>query len=114
MSEKPKNDSEINPVNPMIYDIRSKIDNFFDQENSSTLEITNKSIYSSPGNIHLGNISYDYISLINNKRENIKVKIPFILYHSTTGNMPGVIGLKSIILHLSLDSSYINFSNIKL
>ena len=96
LSEKPKNDSKLNPPNPMIYDVCSKIDNFFDQDNSTTLEITNKSIYSSPGNIHLGNISYDYISLINNKNENIKIKIPFILYHTTTGNMPGVIGLKSI------------------
>jgi len=64
LSEKPKNDSKLNPPNPMIYDVCSKIDNFFDQDNSTTLEITNKSIYSSPGNIHLGNISYDYISLI--------------------------------------------------
>ena len=96
LSEKPKNDSEINPPNPMIYDVRSKIDNFFDQENSNTLTITNQSIYSSPGNVHLGNISYDYISLINNKNENMKIKIPFILYHTTTGNMPGVIGLKAI------------------
>ena len=112
LSEKPNNDSTIDPPNPMIYDVGSKLVNFFDQEKSDTLEITNKSIYSSPGNLHLGNISYDYISLINNKNENIKIKIPFILYHKTTGNMPGVIGLKAI--RHELDKEYNFFESLKL
>ena len=109
LSEKPNdNNTEINNLESYIINVNSDLNKFFDKENSSSLEITNKSIYSSPGNVHLGNISSDYIHFMTNLNNKIKIKIPFILYHTTMGNMPGVIGLKAVIQEKHKEYNFID------
>ena len=106
LSEKRNNTkSQVNDSNPLIFNIN--VTNFFDWKNSSSLEITNKSIYSSPGDIHLGNVSNDYFYFIDNFGEKTKIRIPFILYHSIMGNMPGVIGLKSVLYEIHKEYNFI-------
>ena len=107
LSEKPEIENNTNPSDPFIFNVDSNITKFFDEENSTSLEITNKSIYSSPNNIHLGNISNDYIYFKTNSNEEFKIKIPFILYHNIMGNMPGVIGLKAIINEIYKEYNFI-------
>ena len=104
LSEKPEIENNTNPSDPYIFNVDSNIT----EENSTSLEITNKSIYSSPNNIHLGNISNDYIYFKTNSNEEFKIKIPFILYHNIMGNMPGVIGLKAIINEIYKEYNFID------
>lgn len=89
-SEKPNNStySQINDVN-------SNINNFFDKEKSSSLEITNKSSPIIKNFNNKGNYSNDILYFQTDK-DTIKKRISFNLYNATYGNMPGVIGFKII------------------
>ena len=61
------------------------------------MEITKEGIDSYPSGNLIGNVSYDIIHFINNNKETTDKKMKFILYQSTLGYMPGVIGLESIL-----------------
>ena len=105
ISEKNKNDKRNFSPNPYIYDVGSDLNKFFDKNNSTTLKITKERIkFSLYGNL-IGNASFDIFHFINNKNENFDKKMKFILYPSTQGYMPGVIGLKSIF-----DNEYKKFN----
>ena len=93
ISEKPKNDSNQSIISPYIFEVGSDLSKFYDEKNSSTLEITNESIDQYPG-LGVGKLSFDYIHFINTKNEKISKKLPFILYPSTLRNTPGAIGLE--------------------
>ena len=88
-SEKTKNNPTTNISNPRIDDVGCELDNFFDKDISNSLEITNirKRTFSVNGNV-----SYDYLYFKNGNKIN-KKKLKFILYESTLGNRPAVIGL---------------------
>ena len=89
LSEKTKNNPTTNISNPRIDDVGCELDNFFDKDISNSLEITNirKRTFSVNGNV-----SYDYLYFKNGNKIN-KKKLKFILYESTLGNRPAVIGL---------------------
>ena len=74
----------------------SELNKFFDKDNSKSLEITKIGIYSYPEGNLIGNVSYDFIHFMNNKKENIDKKIKFILYKSNSGYKSGVLGLRCI------------------
>ena len=101
-SEKVQSDINTNSSNPLIFDVNSNVNNFFNSKKSMSLEISNKSITYFKGCRHQGNFSNDILyfrtkTLFNdNNDENdyIKKRISFILYNTTAGNMPGVLGLQ--------------------
>ena len=97
ISEKNKSDARTSCPEPYIYDVGSDLSKFFDKNNSTSLEITNEGINSYTTGELIGNVSYDIIHFVNNKKEKIEQKMKFILYQSTEGYMPGVIGLESIL-----------------
>ena len=90
-----KNKADLNPyyLKPKMYDVNSDINNFFDKDTSNTLEISNKSAYSSKWVTHKGNYSSDIFYLKENNKINIQ-RISFGLYNATVGNMPGILVLK--------------------
>ena len=90
-SEKTKNNPSTNVSNPRVDDVGCELENFFDKNISDSLEITDikKSSFSVKGFV-----SYDYLYLKNEKNEINKEKLKFILYESTIGNRPAVIGLE--------------------
>ena len=90
-SEKTKNNHMTNISNPDCDDVGSELENFFDKNKSESLDITNKTktLYNSKGYV-----SYDYLYFNNEKNENLKNKLRFILYESTIGNRPSVVGLQ--------------------
>ena len=96
ISEKNKSDERTIGPQPYIYDVGSDLNKFFDKNNSISLEISKEGINSIPSGKLIGNVSYDIIHFISNKNENIDKKMKFILYKSTLGHMPGVIGLRVI------------------
>ena len=93
-SEKANLDINTNSPNPLIFDVNSSINKFYNISASSFIEITNKLIYNFKGSRHIGNISSDYFYFKTNNNKEIKKRISFILYNTTAGNMPGVIGLQ--------------------
>jgi len=98
-SEKIKSDINTNSSNPLIVDVNSNINNFFNARKSISLEISNKSITYFKGCRHQGNFSNDILyfkanNKFNDKNDYIKKRISFILYNTTIGNMPGVLGLQ--------------------
>ena len=99
ISDKNKNDEKTSNPSPYIYDVGSDLNKFFDKHESTSLEITkeviNNNIY--PGGILIGNVSFDNLYFINNKKETSNAKTKFILYQSTFGYMPGVIGLGAVL-----------------
>ena len=97
ISEKNKSDARTSCPEPYIYDVGSDLSKFFDKYNSASLEITNEGINSYTTGELIGNVSYDIIHFINNNNEKINQKMKFILYQSTEGYMPCVIGLESIL-----------------
>ena len=106
LSEKNKSDLRTISENPDIYDVGSDLSKFFDKNKSTSLEITDKikSTYSS----NKGNVSYDYIHFFSYQKEIIKKKLPFILYNTTLGNMPGVIGLQFIRSEIEKEFNFID------
>ena len=108
LSEKTKGDIRTNSPDPDIFDVNSDLNNFYDKNNSSTSEITNKTKFYLD---HKGYISNDKLHFITDSKENIKAKIPFILYNSTLGNRPGVIGLQ--IIKAEIDKEYNFIDNLK-
>ena len=99
-SEKNKSDLNYNYTNPIIYDVNSKLENFFDKNMSSTFEMTNKTV--SVFN-DVGKYSNDIIYYKTDK-DNIKLKSSFGLLRTSRGNMPGVIGFK--LLKYDMYSAY--------
>lgn len=97
ISEKNKSDEKTSCPQPIIYDVGSDLNKFFDKYNSKSLEITEEGIYSYPNKNLIGNVSYDIIHFINHKKEKVDKKLKFILYKSTLGYMPGIIGLQAIL-----------------
>ena len=97
ISEKNKSDKRTSCPDPYIYDVGSDLTKFFDKFNSTSLNITKEGINSYPEVNLIGNVSYDNFYFINDKKENINSKMKFILYKSTLGYMPGVIGLQAIL-----------------
>ena len=94
LSEKTKNDLRTNCSNPMIFDVNSSLSKFFDKNLSNSLEITNRT--KSKYRENKGNISNDLMHFTSHNKEKYIKRIPFILYNSTMGNRPGVIGLQFI------------------
>ena len=92
VSEKSKNDERTNTTNPDVDDVGCELEEFFDKSNSKSLDITRNKKYLYYG--CEGNICYDYFSFKNENNENIKEKLEFILYKSTIGHRPSVIGLQ--------------------
>ena len=99
-SEKNKSDLNYNYTNPIIYDVNSKLENFFDKNMSSTFEMTNKTV--SVFN-DVGKYSNDIIYYKTDK-DNIRLKSSFGLLRTSRGNMPGVIGFK--LLKYDIYSAY--------
>ena len=95
ISEKPINNNKSSNLSPYIFDVGSDIINFYDQNNSISLEITNKTKNSILASDVTGNISFDYFHFISTNKEKITKKIPFILYPSTIKSTPGVISLEA-------------------
>ena len=87
-----KNKTDLNPSynNPIIYDVNSDINKFFDKNKSTTLNISSQSL--SVFN-DIGKYSDDIMYFKTNKNQ-IELRTSFGLLKSTRGNMPGVIGLK--------------------
>ena len=86
-----KNDINTNSPNAIIEDVNSNIDNFYDKNKSETINITTKK---GTDFYHKSNVIIDYLHLNNSSNEINKKYFNIILYNSTYGNMPGVIGLK--------------------
>ena len=72
---------------PYLDDVNSDIKNFYDKSLSKTYNNTEKSKSYYKGGTHTGNRTIDNFEF-NNELE----KINFILYNSTPGNMPAVLG----------------------
>ena len=108
ISEKPINNSNQKAIYPFIVNIDLNSNYYFDQNISSSLEISNISIISYPNGIHLGNVSNDFIYLKNNENNIIKKRLPFILYHSIMRNLPAVIGLDLIIEEVDKEYNFID------
>jgi len=102
-SEKVKSDINTNSSNPLIFDVNSNINNFFNARKSISLEISNKSITYYKACRHQGIFSTDILYFEannlfnedNDENDYIKKRISFILYNTTVGNMPGVLGLQA-------------------
>mgnify|MGYP006873073105 CR=1 FL=1 len=60
-----KNKEDLNPyyLKPIMYDVNSDINNFFDKDKSNTFEMTNKSAYNSKWVSHKGNYSMIFFTL---------------------------------------------------
>ena len=67
------------------------MENFFDKNSSESLEITGTPKYAYDVK---GFVSYDYLYFKNETNKEFKDKLQFILYESTIGNRPAVIGLQ--------------------
>ena len=108
-----KNKADLNPyyLKPKMYDVNSDINNFFDKDKSNTLEISNKSAFSSKWVTHKGNYSSDIFYLKENNKINIQ-RISFGLYNATVGNMPGILGLK--LPYIKGDKTYNFIEQLKL
>ena len=89
-----KNKADLNPyyLKPIMYDVNSDLNNFFDKDKSNTLEISNKYAHNSKWVNHKGNYSSDIFHLKENNEIN-QQRISFGLYNATLGNMPGILGL---------------------
>ena len=96
LSDKTKNDINTNSSNPYMFDVNSDLNCFYDKNESYSYEITNKSKLDFKAGDHRGNISYDYIYFTTNLNQSLKAKFPFILYNTTLGNIPGVMGIKAV------------------
>ena len=94
ISEKTKNDIKTNCSQPKMHDVGSDLSKFFDKDKSTSLNITSQTKYQYIGNI--GNIASDYLYFTTNTNENFKNAFKFVLYNSTMGNRPAVIGLQFI------------------
>jgi len=79
---------------------------YFNIENSNTLEVTNESIILYP-DIPIGNVSSDIMYFTNDRNETIKKKFNFILYHGED-NFPGIIGLNAILYDSDKKYNFIN------
>ena len=90
-SEKTKNNPRTNVTNPQVDDVGCELENFFDKNISESLEITDIKKYSFSVK---GYVSYDYLYLKNETNKINKERLKFILYESTIGNRPAVIGLE--------------------
>ena len=88
-----KNDINTNSPNPRIEDVNSNINNFYNKNKSETINITQRKAISDYA--HKNNIIIDYLHFNNSSNEIKKKKFNIILYNSTFGNMPGVIGLQT-------------------
>jgi hypothetical protein len=88
LSEKTKLD--VNTISPMPYipDVDSSLDNFYDKNKSRSINITSKSgtDFNHKGKYIIENFYFN----------NNKIKFNTVLYNSTYGNMPCVIGLKYV------------------
>ena len=78
-------------TNPQVDDVGCELENFFDKNISESLEITDIKKYSFSVK---GYVSYDYLYLKNETNKINKERLKFILYESTIGNRPAVIGLE--------------------
>ena len=92
VSEKSKNNDRTNTTYPDVDDVGCELKDFFDKSNSKSLDITRNTKFYYYG--LKGNICYDYFSFKDEHNENIKEKLEFILYQSTIGHRPSVIGLQ--------------------
>ena len=79
---------------------------YFNTENSHTLEVTNESIILYP-DIPIGNASNDIVYFTNDRNDTIKKKFEFILYHGKD-NFPGIIGLNAIFDDSDKKYNFIN------
>jgi hypothetical protein len=92
VSEKTKGDARTNVSTPDVDDVGCDLENFFDKDDSKSLVITDriKSLYYGCK----GYICYDNFYFKGENNNNIKENLEFILYQSTIGNRPAVIGLQ--------------------
>ena len=97
ISEKNKSDIKTSCPEPIIYDVGSDLDKFYDKYNSESLEITEETTDDYPIENGVGNVSYDIFNFIDNNKKLIDKKIKFVLYKSTLGYTPGVIGLEAVL-----------------
>ena len=106
ISEKNKSDERTSGSNPYIYDVGSDLNKFYDKSSSKSLQITSEEAISEPLEEIPGNVSNDIFHFINNNKEIKDKRFTFILFKSTLGYMPGVMGLHSI---LSIEDRNYNF-----
>ena len=108
ISKKAKNGKDPINENPYIFDVGSDLNKFFDEKNSTSIEITNNTIISIYPEETIGYVSTDLFHFVNTENKRISKKIPFILYNNTKRNTPGVIGLEVPLDDIDKEFSFID------
>ena len=102
-SDKFKEDPNTMSGAPIYDDVNSDIKNFYDKSLSKTYNNTEVTKNDLLGGFHKGNRTIDIFEF-NNTIE----KMNFVLYNSTLGNMPAVIGLKIELYNDEIPYNFIN------